>query len=119
MPIVYLRRGKILGSFSRYREMGINVPLGTDTYPQDMIEEMRWTALACKWSDRNANHGTAREVFNAATLDGARALGRDDIGRLAPGAKADVVIVDFGRAAHRPGGRSHQERWSMPPAAVT
>ena len=95
--VVYVRRGKILGSFSRYREMGINVPLGTDTFPQDMIEEMRWTALACKWSDRNANHGTAREVFNAATLDGARALGRDDIGRLAPGAKADMVIVDFDR----------------------
>jgi len=95
--VVYVRRGKILGSFSRYREMGINIPLGTDTYPQDMIEEMRWTALACKWSDRDANRGTAREVFNAATLDGARALGRDDIGRLAPGAKADVVIVDLGR----------------------
>ncbi len=95
--VVYVRRGKILGSFSRYREMGINVPLGTDTFPQDMIEEMRWAALACKWSDRNANHGTAREVFNAATLDGARALGRDDIGRLAPGAKADMVIVDLSR----------------------
>jgi cytosine/adenosine deaminase-related metal-dependent hydrolase len=95
--VVYVRRGKILRSFSRYREMGINVPLGTDTYPQDMIEEMRWTAQTCKWADRNANHGTAREVFNAATLDGARALGRDDIGRLAPGAKADLIIVDFKR----------------------
>jgi 5-methylthioadenosine/S-adenosylhomocysteine deaminase len=95
--VVYLRRGRILGSFSRYRDMGINVPIGTDTYPQDMIEEMRWTALACKWADRNAAHGTAREVFNAATLDGARALGRDDLGRLAHGAKADVVIVDLSR----------------------
>jgi cytosine/adenosine deaminase-related metal-dependent hydrolase len=95
--MVYARRGKFLGSFSRYREMGINVPLGTDTFPQDMIEEMRWTALACKWADRDANHGTAREVFDAATLDGARALGRDDIGRLAPGAKADITIVDLSK----------------------
>ena len=95
--MVYVRRGKILGSFSRYREMGINVPLGTDTFPQDMIEEMRWAALACKWVDRNANHGTAREVFNAATLDGARALGREDIGRLAPGAKADIAIIDLNK----------------------
>ena len=96
-PVVYVRGGKALGSFSRYREMGINVALGTDTFPQDMIKEMRWAALACKWIDRNANHGTAREVFNAATLNGAKALGRDDIGRLAPGAKADIVIVDFTR----------------------
>jgi len=94
-PMVYVRRGKILGSFWRYREMGINVALGTDTFPQDMIQEMRWAALACKWKDRNANHGTARQVFNAATIDGAKALGRDDIGRLAPGAKADIIIVDF------------------------
>ncbi len=92
---VYVRRGKILRSFARYRELGINVPIGTDTFPQDMIEEMRWTALACKWMDRDANRGTARDVFNAATIDRARALQRDDIGRLAPGAKADIVIVDF------------------------
>jgi cytosine/adenosine deaminase-related metal-dependent hydrolase len=95
--MVYARRGKTLGSFSRYREVGINVPLGTDTFPQDMIEEMRWAALACKWIDRNANRGTAREVFNAATIDGARALGRDDIGRLVPGAKADITIVNLSR----------------------
>jgi cytosine/adenosine deaminase-related metal-dependent hydrolase len=96
---VYVRRGKILRSFARYRELGINVPIGTDTFPQDMIDEMRWTALACKWVDRDANRGAARDVYNAATIDGARALQREDIGRLAPGAKADIVIVDF-RKSH-------------------
>jgi cytosine/adenosine deaminase-related metal-dependent hydrolase len=94
-PVVYVRGGKALGSLSRYGEMGINVAIGTDTFPQDMIEELRWAALACKWMDRNANHGTAREVFNAATVNGAKALGRDDIGKLVPGAKADIIVVDF------------------------
>jgi 5-methylthioadenosine/S-adenosylhomocysteine deaminase len=92
---VYVRRGHILRSFARYRELGINVPIGTDTFPQDMIEEMRWVALACKYVERDANRGTAADVFNAATIDGARALQRDDLGRLAPGAKADIVIIDF------------------------
>ena len=96
-PVVYARRDRILGSFAHYGELGINVGLGTDTYPQDMIEEMRWAALGCKWIDRNANRGTARDVFNAATLGGARALGRSDIGRLARGAKADIIIVDLHR----------------------
>ena len=38
-------------------------------------------------------------MFEAATLGGARALGRDDLGRLAPGALADIVIVDL-RGVH-------------------
>jgi cytosine/adenosine deaminase-related metal-dependent hydrolase len=96
-PVVYARRDRLLDSFARYREHGINVALGTDTYPQDMIEEMRWAALGGKWQDRDANRATARDVFNAATVDGARALRRDDLGRLAVGAKADIVIVDMRR----------------------
>src|SRR5262249_48876721 len=40
---------------------------------------------------------TSADVFGAATLGGARALGRDDLGRLCPGAKADVVVVDLGK----------------------
>ena len=34
-------------------------------------------------------------VFHAATVGGATALGRDDLGRLAPGACADIVLVDL------------------------
>jgi cytosine/adenosine deaminase-related metal-dependent hydrolase len=34
-------------------------------------------------------------VFHAATVGGATGLLRDDIGRLAPGAKADLVLVDL------------------------
>ena len=53
--------------------------------------------------------GTALDPFHAlylATLGGARALRRDDIGRLGPGARADLLILDAPRAAHlayRPG----------------
>jgi cytosine/adenosine deaminase-related metal-dependent hydrolase len=36
-------------------------------------------------------------VFNAATLGGARALGRDDLGRLSAGAKADLLVVDLAK----------------------
>ena len=35
------------------------------------------------------------EIFMAATLGGAKALGRDDLGRLSPGAKADIIIIDL------------------------
>lgn len=96
-PVVVRRTGRALRSFSRYRRAGLNVGLGTDTFPPDMLEEIRWASLASKLADRHPASGLAREVFEAATIGGAHALGRDDLGRLAVGAKADVTILDLRR----------------------
>src|SRR5262249_22057866 len=63
-----------------------------DTCPQSMIEARRWTAAVSKIVDRRTEVATAADVFNASTLGGARALGRDDLGRIAPGAKADLLV---------------------------
>ncbi|MFN8464190.1 MAG: amidohydrolase family protein [Caldilineaceae bacterium] len=94
-PVVYARTGYVLHSFSHYVRAGIPVSLGTDTSPHDMLMEMRTAALLCKLSEADATAGTAREIFDAATLGGAKALQRDDLGRLSPGAKADIVLVDL------------------------
>lgn len=97
-PVLYSRgvRGEgMLRSFGEYLRMGCNMTLGTDTFPMDMIVEMRYAALMGKLADQDPLAATARDVFNAATLGGAKALGREDLGRLAPGAKADIVIVDL------------------------
>jgi 5-methylthioadenosine/S-adenosylhomocysteine deaminase len=94
-PVVFARNGVALHSFSHYVRAGIPVSLGTDTSPHDMIMEMRAAALLSKLTDGDATSGLAREVFDAATLGGARALQRQDIGRLAPGAKADIVLIDL------------------------
>jgi 5-methylthioadenosine/S-adenosylhomocysteine deaminase len=89
---VFARRGVAMESFARYREAGINMSLGTDTNPQSVIEAMRWAAVVSKMMERNTEATTAADAFDAATLGGARALGRDDLGRIAPGAKADLVL---------------------------
>ena len=57
-----------------------------------MIEAMRWTAVVSKIVDRRTGVATAADVFNAATLNGAKALGRDDLGRISVGAKADMLL---------------------------
>jgi cytosine/adenosine deaminase-related metal-dependent hydrolase len=66
-----------------------------DICPRDMFEHMRDTVMISKVVDRNAETATALDVFNAATLGGARALRRDDLGRLAPGAKADLFFLNL------------------------
>jgi cytosine/adenosine deaminase-related metal-dependent hydrolase len=93
-PLIYSRRGGFLCSLDRFLRAGVNIALGTDAFPMDMIREMRYGAIMGKVAgDRLAV--TARDVFNAATLGGAKALGRGDLGRLAVGAKADIVIVNL------------------------
>ena len=89
---VFARRGVLMESFALYRTAGINVALGTDTNPQSVIEAMRWAAVCSKIVERNTEATTAADAFDAATLGGARALGRDDLGRIAPGATADLVL---------------------------
>ncbi|MGB0554169.1 MAG: amidohydrolase family protein [Alphaproteobacteria bacterium] len=43
-PTVFLRRGITLRTFGTYVRAGVNVGIGTDTYPHNFLEEMRSTA---------------------------------------------------------------------------
>jgi 5-methylthioadenosine/S-adenosylhomocysteine deaminase len=94
-PVNIARRARSLDSWPKYRAAGINLALGTDTYPRDLIMQMRLASYFGKVISHNLFAASAREVFEAATLGGARAVGRDDLGRLAPGAKADIVVIDL------------------------
>lgn len=96
-PYKYAKMGIALESFDSYRERGINLVLGTDTFPQDMVHEMRLAGLACRLTEGSFRAGKPHNVYNAATLGGAKALRRDDLGRLTPGAKADLILIDFRR----------------------
>jgi cytosine/adenosine deaminase-related metal-dependent hydrolase len=89
-------------SFDQYLEAGVRIGLGTDTYPLDIVAEMRYASLISRLVDRNACGARAAAVFNAATIGGATALGRSDLGRLAPGAKADIVIINLRNTRYGP-----------------
>ncbi|MDX6748599.1 amidohydrolase family protein [Geminicoccaceae bacterium 1502E] len=94
-PTVFGRYGITLDSFGGYARAGINMSIGTDTHPHNMIEEMRHAAIHARIAEGRISGGLTADVFNAATLGGARALMREDIGRLAPGARADIVLLDL------------------------
>jgi len=94
-PSPFARYGHMLEDFGRYRRAGVNIGLGTDVAPHNLIEEMRLAAILARVAARDINTTSTAAIFHAATVGGATALGRDDIGRLAPGARADLVLVDL------------------------
>ncbi len=82
-------------SFGRFRRKGINLTMGTDTFPPDMVENIKIGSLLAKYVDGDCVENSVLSYYEAATLGGARALGRDDLGRLAVGAKADMIVIDL------------------------
>lgn len=95
-PVVMMRYGEAMESFRRFRRHGINLGLGTDTFPPDFVENMRQGISLCRVMERDVSACSAADFYDAATLGGAEALGRLDLGRLAAGAKADITIFDLG-----------------------
>lgn len=95
---------KLASGFARITEMqraGINIGLGTDSAASnnrlDMFWEMRLAALLAKGLSGDASTLPALEVLRMATLNGARALGLDDVtGSITPGKSADLCAVALG-----------------------
>jgi len=101
-PTVFARRGITLKHFGRYKRSGVNMGLGTDTYPHNMLDEMRLVAYLARTQANDPRSMSTTELFDAATIGGAKALGREDIGRLAAGCRADFVLVDVTHPMMRP-----------------
>jgi len=93
-PLVSARGGNVMDSFTRFREHGIGIGLGTDTFPPDIIHNMH-TGLMATRIRTGSPSVTAADYYTAATIGGADALGRSDLGRLTPGALADITIFDL------------------------
>jgi cytosine/adenosine deaminase-related metal-dependent hydrolase len=98
----FIRGGVALHTLPRYLDHGINVGIGCDMWPVDIIEEMRLAWFMGKHTNQTAERPTCMEVFTAATVGSANAIRRDDLGRLAPGARADIVCVDLSRYHYGP-----------------
>ncbi|MFE6942483.1 amidohydrolase [Streptomyces chartreusis] len=81
-------------------DIGIPVGLATDGAASnnslDVWESMALTALVQKSTTGDPRWLTARQALHHATLQSARAVGLGDrLGTLAPGRRADIVLVDL------------------------
>jgi cytosine/adenosine deaminase-related metal-dependent hydrolase len=84
------------------RAAGVNVSLGTDgalnNNTHDMFGEMKAACLLQNATRRSASAMTAADALEMATIAGAKAIGRErDLGSLAAGKLADIVLVDLNR----------------------
>ena len=82
----------------KMRKAGITVGLGTDGASSnnklDMFAEMRLASLIHKANTYDPFAITATEAMEMATVDGAKCLGYNDLGKLEKGALADIILVD-------------------------
>lgn len=84
----------------RLIEAGVNIALGCDncscTDAQNMFQAMKMLCLMAAVSDPAPGPPDALAALGAATVGGARALGMEGrTGVLAPGAQADIVLLDL------------------------
>jgi len=94
-PTPFARYGQIMENFGDYLRAGVTMGLGTDTTPHNLVEEMRKAAVLARIAARDIATVTTSDLLYAATAGGAKALMRDDLGRIATGKKADLVLVDL------------------------
>ena len=78
---------------------GINITLGTDGQGSgsnlDLFETMKFTALLQKGINEEPKQMPAYEVIKMATINGAKALNKEnEIGSIKEGKKADIIIIN-------------------------
>lgn len=93
--------------FEAFIDAGIAVGLGSDSVASnnvcDMLEEARFATLIARNRPGSTRFIEAKEVLEAATIGGAKALGLDQlVGSLEPGKQADIAVVSLENIAQHP-----------------
>jgi 5-methylthioadenosine/S-adenosylhomocysteine deaminase len=106
-PASNMKLASGIAPVARLLDAGVNVALGSDGAASnnrlDVLSEMRLASLLAKVTTGDAAALPAHAALSMATLNGARALGFEDVaGSLVPGKDADVVAVDLGGVATQP-----------------
>jgi cytosine/adenosine deaminase-related metal-dependent hydrolase len=105
-PSCNMKLGSGAAPIAEYLERGVNLAIGADGAASnnrlDAWEELRVAGLLSRFRDGPPGVA-AMDLFEMATIGGARALGLDaDIGSIEVGKYADLAVVDL-RAAHAAG----------------
>ena len=105
-PVSNLKLANGVAPVPKMLEAGVRVALGTDGAASNnalnMFRDLSVLSLVHKGASRDARAVGAREGLAIATRNGALAMGRGDLGAIAPGNAADLAILDLGRPNMQP-----------------
>ncbi|SJN10170.1 Chlorohydrolase/deaminase family protein [Leucobacter sp. 7(1)] len=94
-PVTNARYAFWLDRLSQYLDAGVTIALGSDSFPPDLIRAIDTGVQLAKAQHGDLGRGMLAEYVEAATLGGAAALKRPDLGRIEPGAQADLVAFSL------------------------
>ena len=105
-PVSNLKLANGVAPVPKLLQAGINVAMGTDGAPSNntlnMFRELSMLSLVQKGVNHDAQAIAAREGFEIASRNGARAMGYDNLGEIKTGNIADLVILDLDRPNMQP-----------------
>ncbi len=106
-PKTYLKLGMGAAPVDSLRRAGIPVGLASDgpvsNNTLDILESLRLMAMVAKHESADPRDLPVAEALTIATRESARVFGLpDDLGRVAPGFLADVILVDLGGPHNQP-----------------
>lgn len=107
-PTSNMRLASGIAPVRRYLEAGVPVGLGVDGSASNdsshLLAEARQALLLNRLAvSPGIGEGpqmTARQALELATVGGAKVLGRPELGRLVPGAAADLIAIDLDRVEY-------------------
>lgn len=94
MPLSNCEVGGGIAPIPQMLDKGVTLGLGSDGYINDFFEVMRGAFLIHKAGQQSTTVMPADTVFYLATEGGAKTLGWDNVGRLAPGYQADLQLIE-------------------------
>ncbi|MCW6511830.1 amidohydrolase family protein [Lichenifustis flavocetrariae] len=106
-PISNLKLKSGIAPMRCVMDAGINVALGCDNCScgdcQNLFQAMKMLCLLAGVTDPNPTGVHAADAIQAATIGGAKAAGLEhEIGRIAPGFRADLALLDLSDVAYLP-----------------
>ena len=106
-PVSNLKIASGIANIYKMQKEGINVCLGTDGAASNnnlnMFKDLNIASLLSKGLNLEPVATTAYETLEMATINGAKALGLEDlIGTLEVGKEADIILIDFNKPYLKP-----------------